>query len=1155
MRAITPRGKVQEEGASNQQNPKVNDPNSAGNTCPHPTTPKNLGKLSQASVPTPSTASTVDITANTTLESINFNTGNEGAEKDKSRAAEKTEPALPTSELWQVLDTQLRTNIGASVRCGICLSTVRDPIRTPCSHVFCRGCMSGYLRASGANACPECKTPCTKRSLETFSEMDEMADAYKGLLRAFGLAPGLYTPEITTMTQKIVSSFDHDNDDEGLDEEDSRRARLDRLCVSVTYQQKALPICFNAKACSKMQVEENEQVVQANFKACFDDKSESDAMQEVLELRLKSATRSNSKPESFSQALPNTQDVQEQAREQLEADREMQESIEAAEREAQENSSPKKQEDEAFFTLRKPKETAQDPFELPPQDQPSPPTFARADSGTKGSRAFKSFSKRDQSLERPSFGGEALSPIEHESSFWTLDAHEKRRASSSFKKDTSSLSSSSSSPASSQGVTNVTGMLEDSRGGLHMMPMSGHKNDETNGDVAESEYYDHNEENSDDQTIVMTLDDSPAFSRTSGDNDNGNENDNKDNNSRQSHQEGQTQDSKNSISSQDHPRDPFPLTYDPIGNPTEITEEYHESTKTEISIAVNPPAGQEQEEDEQLTTQKALFASNDDDRKIAARRGKKKRGRKNSKKPATASRNQPKKADNSCSDSEMSHPSRDSSEEFPKGTIVRVQSRTWPGVNKQGGVGRITGQNADGTYNVAYVLGGKESNIDAVFVSREYQEESEDSNNKRRRRAKDSLPEELLKQLAAEGFDIPGVKAKPKPKATAALVDATNNARTGSKRKRNASRSTSVEIAEDSKQGRGRRKQNPPLATKEDKDLPTTVKRVKQQASTKAKAARKTVTWSSNEPKRATRKKASPQIVDHNTIESDHEKAFEIADGYYNEKLEQAISDGKVVAVCSNLSEADNAIFHSLRSYQVLTSNDAVDEHTHLCVVPSLGSSGQNKSVASVRTLKVMMAALQGIPLVSPDWLKTCYLQKKIVVPEKFLRTIPTKNAVIKSSGDALCGVSRLAMAKSTQKNLLFDNMFVCLCGSYKGDTKTSLESLLEAGGAKIFSTSDDVEGKMQELVGTSKRISDRIVVVCGNSGRGASSGISLATPVKRQLRDLLKSQQQQEHDSKRAQNIVVDSQWVIESVTCAKAMAPNLFEPSILKDLWKLCL
>ena len=594
MRAITPRGKAQqeggEEGSSKHQNPEVNDP------CSHPTTPNNLGKLSQASVPTPSTASTVDITANTTLESINFRGENGAAEKDKSATAALEEPSLPTSELWQVLDTQLRTNIGASVRCGICLSTVRDPIRTPCSHVFCRGCMSGYLRASGANACPECKAPCTKRSLETFSEMDEMADAYKGLLRAFGLAPGLYTPEITTMTQKIVSSFDHDNDDEGLDEGDSRRARLDRLCVAATYQQRALPICFAAKACSKMQVEENEQVVQANFKACFDDESESRAMQELLESRIKSATCGNSKPESFSQALPNTQDVQEQAREQLEADREMQESIEAAEREAQEMSGHEQKEDESFFALRKPKETAHDPFELPPQEQPSPPMFARADNGTKNSRSFKSFSKRGQSLERPSFGGQALSPIEHETSYWTLDAHEKRRASTGSKKETSSLSSSSSSPASSQGVTNVRGMLEDSRGGLHMMPMSGHKNNETNGEMNESEYFDHNEENSDDQTIVMTLDDSPAFSRTSGDNNSDNDNDSKDSSSRKSHQESQTPDSKNSNSSEDHPRDPFPLTYDPIGNPTEITEEYHESTKTEISIAANLPAGQEQEE-------------------------------------------------------------------------------------------------------------------------------------------------------------------------------------------------------------------------------------------------------------------------------------------------------------------------------------------------------------------------------------------------------------------------------------------------------------------------------------------------------------------------------------------------------------------------------
>jgi hypothetical protein len=58
------------------------------------------------------------------------------------------------------------------------------------------------------------------------------------------------------------------------------------------------------------------------------------------------------------------------------------------------------------------------------------------------------------------------------------------------------------------------------------------------------------------------------------------------------------------------------------------------------------------------------------------------------------------------------------------GTIVFVQARTWPGINKPGGVARVTkvhpaaesGSNST-KYNVAYVLGGKENQVDESFVT------------------------------------------------------------------------------------------------------------------------------------------------------------------------------------------------------------------------------------------------------------------------------------------------------------------------------------------------------------------------------------------------------------------------------------------------------
>jgi hypothetical protein len=56
------------------------------------------------------------------------------------------------------------------------------------------------------------------------------------------------------------------------------------------------------------------------------------------------------------------------------------------------------------------------------------------------------------------------------------------------------------------------------------------------------------------------------------------------------------------------------------------------------------------------------------------------------------------------------------------GSVVTVTNRTWTGTNKPGGVARITGcsnvgPNGDIMYDVKYVLGGRESNIESKYVT------------------------------------------------------------------------------------------------------------------------------------------------------------------------------------------------------------------------------------------------------------------------------------------------------------------------------------------------------------------------------------------------------------------------------------------------------
>ncbi|OQS03604.1 hypothetical protein THRCLA_04076 [Thraustotheca clavata] len=55
--------------------------------------------------------------------------------------------------------------------------------------------------------------------------------------------------------------------------------------------------------------------------------------------------------------------------------------------------------------------------------------------------------------------------------------------------------------------------------------------------------------------------------------------------------------------------------------------------------------------------------------------------------------------------------------EFTGGQVVQVAARTWPGINKLGGTAWIVERNEDGTYNVKYVLGGRESHVDPAYIS------------------------------------------------------------------------------------------------------------------------------------------------------------------------------------------------------------------------------------------------------------------------------------------------------------------------------------------------------------------------------------------------------------------------------------------------------
>ena len=127
------------------------------------------------------------MSSSTTLISTSTATGgnNEGGGEI---ATDADTPPISVASLWQSLDRELRLNIGTSVRCGICLTTVTNPVRTPCVHAFCSDCIQASL-LSGNPKCPECNTAITRRGLQPFEYLEDLSNAYKATLREFGFIP------------------------------------------------------------------------------------------------------------------------------------------------------------------------------------------------------------------------------------------------------------------------------------------------------------------------------------------------------------------------------------------------------------------------------------------------------------------------------------------------------------------------------------------------------------------------------------------------------------------------------------------------------------------------------------------------------------------------------------------------------------------------------------------------------------------------------------------------------------------------------------------------------------------------------------------------------------------------------------------------------
>ena len=249
------------------------------------------------------------------------------------------------------------------------------------------------------------------------------------------------------------------------------------------------------------------------------------------------------------------------------------------------------------------------------------------------------------------------------------------------------------------------------------------------------------------------------------------------------------------------------------------------------------------------------------------------------------------------------------------GDIVFVKSRTWPGVNKPGGVARITKCHPeDRTYNVCYILGGRESKVDAIFI--------QTHSDKKQKRASTELPKSLLQELEAQGFDTTG-------KAVVTMVEEPKQPPPTLKDSTNRNQKTAATAVGTS----GRKRKS---AEKEQRTTSKVTTTNQKRKSVNAKATTTSTTSNANRKRKSSEKEDKGSKSDHtktsnkrkNFPKNPHtaappklalpvlsdEEACQRADTRYQE-LFQAALKGKVInIVASNLTDRDMDVLKALCS-------------------------------------------------------------------------------------------------------------------------------------------------------------------------------------------------------------------------------------------------
>jgi len=508
---------------------------------------------------------------------------------------------------------------------------------------------------------------------------------------------------------------------------------------------------------------------------------------------------------------------------------------------------------------------------------------------------------------------------------------------------------------------------------------------------------------------------------------------------------------------------------------------------------------------------------------------------------------------------------------FSVGTVVEVEARTWPGVNKPGGVARITKAHTtdSGTrYDVSYVvLGGKEKSVDATFVKlHEEQQEEFISPTKKKpvagtgntkagatrqdgRTRRSARPSRASRRVPTEKENKLPSSSKYMPEKLS-FVEAIKKAKADSLQVEEV-KARSVE------EGGGQERVSLVSTTVTTTRRGTTAG----EADAKLTAVDKAATVSVLES-------ISEQDSPGRSITMSDDTKLQLADERYKELLQDKQS---INAITSSLSNDDKCMLEQLRKelkkagVTLKVLKDFKPNATDLCITSKSSTANvpENYVLAKVRTLKVMRSALAGIPIVTPDWLRACLEEKELVIPSanNCIRTLPPKagtehllplDSVTHTGPTAWLGVAAYAALLQRQsegggdeyEHLPLLDTSVFLCGQFhKGPgvpPKADLHTLLRESGANIIPSAGAAAKTLKDDEGST------LVLLCDDAKSDKQSGITEA--LSKKITTALAKQTNR-------RIFIVTFNWLFDSVSCGKILDAVNYQPNSPrgKALWQL--